>query len=707
MSLEDNYWGAYQMFLNDHVDTEKVKLASYNWAEVQHIAKTSGVDEDNLWKGRMRADNDLRKEYRDWLDENGEKITQALLQRNNTIDSMASIFQRADRILTGLGVNVLFTETGDTPAYSNGKDITFNAKLINLLDEKLVLTFNGLNYHELSHLLYTPRANNKLGKWVMEQKHTVTKEVMNAGTPDEWVWERDVITEYPNRKIAFNMLEDNRAETMLVAKYPSVRPFLIATVGEYLLDNPINLADNFVLLAGRRYFSQEVRQLSANAHMAKYGAEKTKTIFNIVNEYRSLVYPRQYDRGIELINQLAEMLPENYGSTCQGWSCSGRDPLKNGRPVGEKEQDGLSGDKGDKADLDFSGKSPESDDDTKGKAGKGNTGETEDSDNKPDKSDFNIISDELTELIKAEVERAKADKGLTKKVKDTMNAIIKDRSVKSILPKGRASSDEPTIKEVNTARRFASELERLRIECDPAWIRQVPSGKLNVKRAMNADINDINKLFDRWREGSDDYQIEASVLVDRSGSMYSQIGSASRSGWIIKRAIEKIDGKVSLLTFSDIGKTLSSRDEKAKANVVRIPDTTGGTDPYSALVETNRIMELSNANTKLVFILTDGEFSNTDKCEKVIARLQEQGCYVVVVYIADEHTLRHINEYANNPITDTSDPNYYWATYYGEDYFTRMAHGADLFQMVTDPDDLVKVAKGVVKGVIKTTLDKH
>jgi len=702
-SLEDNYWGAYQMFLNNYPDKELVRLSSYNWATATAYAKENELDRDDVWTAHLQADKRVRQDYRDWLDTNQDAIDQNLLQRNNTLDSMASIFQRADRILTGLNVNILFTETGDTPAYSNGKDITFNAKLINLLDEEIVLSFNGLNYHELSHLLYSPRANNKLGKWVAEQKHTVTKTIMNEGTPDEWVWEKDLIEAYPNRQVAFNILEDNRAETLLVKKYPSVRPFLTAIVGEYLLEKPENLADSFSLLAGRKYFSQELRQQSANAHISKYGLEKTKTLFDIVNEYRSLVYPRQYDRGIELINQLAELLPENFGSTCEKWSCSGREPLKNGRPVGEKELDKLVEPFDNKPDLNLDGKG------SKGEGSFGGNDEGgEETDNKPDNSDFANIDEELASLIKSEIERAKTDKNLTKKVKDTINAILKDRSVKSILPKGRASNDEPTAKEVATSRRFATELERLRIECDPAWTRQVPSGKLNVKRAMNADINDINKLFDRWREGSDDYQIEASILVDKSGSMWGLIGSASRAGWIIKRAVEKIDGKVSLLTFNNSGRTLLSRDVKAKPNAVPIPETSGGTGPYCGLVETNRIMELSKANTKLVFILTDGEFNDTEKADRVIDKLKEQGCYVTVVFIASEHILNLIKNSSNKPIiTDQNDPNYDWQTaYYGGEYLEKMKHNADLFVAVTNPDDLVKVAKGVVKNYAKTTMDR-
>jgi hypothetical protein len=231
--------------------------------------------------------------------------------------------------------------------------------------------------------------------------------------------------------------------------------------------------------------------------------------------------------------------------------------------------------------------------------------------------------------------------------------------------------------EVTATRLFGQELERLRIDSDPAWLIEKPTGKLNVRRAMNADVNDINKLFDRWETGNDDYDIEASILIDRSGSMYSEIGSACRSAWIIKRAIEKIDGRVSVMTFGSVARTLYSADEKASASDVRLVDANGGTNPYYALIETQRLMTQSNSKTKLVFLLTDGDFEQTELNDTVIERLKKDGVYVCVVYLGNETYLERIN----------NDP----------EVLKRLAHNAHDFRAITKPNDLVKVAKDVVK----------
>lgn len=672
-----------------------------NWSELRELAEQTGQDINDLYSKIRQEHDQIHEGYREWLESKKGDIEQNLLNRNNTIDSMSSIYQRADRILTGLNVNILFTEDRNSPvAYSNGKDITFNVSQITTVDETTIMSLNGLNYHEVAHLLYSPRANNKLGKWVTETYEDKLDTVINEGTPDEWIWSRSETKNYPNRIKAFNILEDSRAETYLTTKYPSVRPFLIATVGEHIVKDRTGLADAFILLCGRKYFSLETRQLSANAHIAKYGLDRTKQIFNIVNEYRTLVYPRQYDRGIELIQELADMLPEDF--TCTG-GCIKREPMTNGRPVSEKGQDGCKfGDEGEDINLDGKGNGKPNGEGKDSKTGNGAGGNSNEGSGTPDNPDF-IEFDEVAKQLQAEIERAKTDKSVVKKVKETLNSIIKDNTTKPSIPQTRVSTYEPTNKEVTTVRLFANELERLRIECDPNWLRQVPSGKLNVRRAMNADINEIDKLFDRWQNGSDEYDIECSVLVDKSGSMWNLIGSASRAGWIIKRAVEKINGKVSLLSFNDESRVVLSRDVKAKPNAVPIPEGNGGTDPKYALRETNRVMAISNAKTKLVFILTDGEWSNDNENNQIISELQAKGCIVTVVFLADKHTIDKMSGKVKpdpETMSDWEIANLKW--YRDPEMLERIRHNADIFQMITDPADLVKVARAVVKTTIRT-----
>jgi hypothetical protein len=636
------------------VAENNIAESSYDFGTnaVQRIARATGETIEAV--RRRQSDNyyGLRKNFHDSMESKKAEVQNSLLARNNTLDSVVSIYQRADRILTGLSVDVFISEDSESPAYNDGKNIVFGGNLIKDVDDSTILSLHGLNYHELSHLLFTPRVGTALGKWATQDKA---------------------------RQFAFNILEDCRAEHYLTLKYPSTRPFMVALMADYLVTDIDTLADTFILVAGRKYLSLEARKLSAELSIEKNGLKFTKSIYAITNEYRTLVYPRQYTRGQELIEQLIALLPTDATGLpkvpTNPNDCSGREIMRNGRPLSEKEQDQLL--KNGQA-SDAQGQSLE---DEFGEFNRsGGTGDSDTGEINSETADFNVTHSDVVEAFKKDVERAKADKSLQRKVKDTVNSVLRDKSTKTTLTNSRSKTFAPTTGEATSVRLFAQELERLRIDSDPAWEREKPSGKLNVKRAMNADINQIDKLFDRWQDGNDDYDIEASVLIDRSGSMWSEIGSACRSAWIIKRAIEKINGSVSVMTFTETARNLMSRDVRASATEIPIVEAGGGTVPTLALLETERIMTNSLAKTKLVFLLTDGAFGEPQS-DEAIKRLRKQGCYVSVVFLGSETMAK---SFAESP-----------------EKIAEFAHGADSFRAITDPRELVKVAKDVVKHKVK------
>jgi len=590
--------------------------------------------------------------------------------RNNLLDSVCSVFQKADRILSNLPVEVFLNDETeqDAPAWNDGKNVTFNAKRISAVNEDTVASLHGLNYHELSHLLFTPRAGTALGKWVMERK-TITHE----NTWKDWQdqehtssWEEVALTE-PRRSIAFNILEDCRAEYFMTQRYPSTRPFFISLLGEYLIKNPADLGINFILLAGRKYFSLAGRQASARAYSEQFGEEQAKLVYSICSEYRTLVYPRDYTRGMELIEQLITILPEELLKSPSG--CTGRPVMRNGKPLSEKEQVEIVGADTEQDEIKFGGVGY-----TEG--GKPN----DEGEFNAETSHFNTDKDtNALESIERAVERAKDNSAFRSKVRDTIKAITKDGSTKTILTKTAGTPEPPTQAEIIASRLFGQELERIRIECDPAWEQERPTGKLNVRRAMNADVNEVNKLFDRWTIGNEDYDIEACIAIDKSGSMYYEIGSASRSAWVIKRAIEKINGRVSVMTFNHESRMLYEGDEKANALSAKIVNSSGGTNPYYSVVESKRIFDQSKAKTKLFFLLTDGAFSG--ESDGLIKAMNQDGVFTSVVFLGNGGW---VEEMLKNPKK-----------------IAEFAHGAKNFRAIAKPIDLVKVAKDVVKHSIK------
>ena len=625
-------------------------------------------DEQN----RLMKENDAviekyKDEYMaDYLKKLGKQNDDMTL-RNNTLDSFITVFQKADRILTGSPIVFQFTEDRSEPiAWSDGKSITFNGSLIKEIDEKTVCSLHGLNYHEVAHILFSARAGTKLGK-----------AIMNDPRSDQL-------------RQAFNLLEDNRAEYLLGLKYPSVRPFLTTTVLEYVADRPSKLGQNWVLLAGRKYLSPELRQLSARFSINLIGEKKTAEVYDLVNEYCRLLFPSQYDRALEILNRLVDIL--DIEQVNKG-GCGGRPIYRNGRPMSEKEVEELL-----KSDPDyFKGGCKFGDllGDGKGEGKAGDNAEP----NKSDKKSWgrgkgngdgggnsNWVEptlDDIKERIAKLLEETKSDKSLQDKVKRTIKSVYRERQNKAVIGNASVAKEtlKPTKSDVFVVKRFSQELERLRIENDPAWLRETPTGKLNVNRAMTTDVNRIDKLFDRWYEGNDICDMETVILVDSSGSMWHEVGSAYRSAWIIKRAIEKIEGKVTVIDFNSYGSVVSSSSDKAKANQVPWVKANGGTEPETALTETKRILTLSKSKTKLVFMLTDGAFSDTPE-DTLISEIKELGAYFSLCLIASEWFIRHIPEMK-------------------PEERLAMEHGATSFHLINKPLDLVDVARKIVKHELK------
>lgn len=638
-----------------------------NKGERQQLAKETGQTEAEIENYYAELYSTLQAEWHSKVASKSVEETQVKLIRNNTLDSACAVYQRADRILTGLPIQVQITDEAgnETPAWNDGKVVTFNAGAIKEIDSDSVTSLHGLNYHELSHLLFTPRAGSALGAWVREKSYENVEYTAWDGT--EATYARELPAD-PQRVRAFNILEDCRAEYYLTLKYPSVRPFLVALIGDYIATHPDIIGSAFILLGGRRYFPQSVRQLSADQYRAQFGAEQAQKVYAILSEYRTLVFPRDYERAKELILAFMEYVPEGM-DTPNG--CSDRPVMRNGKPDSEKTQDTLRSNDpaGDKDGLNLEDANNYSED-----------ASSEGATYNPNTANWREKDEELVNEVKRAVELAKTDKAVTSKVRDTVKAIAKSTSAKSILTRKNAEKEQPTQREVMASRLFAQELERLRIDADPAWEREKPSGKLNVRRAMNADVNDYGKLFDRWETGNDDHEIEACILLDRSGSMFREIGSVCRSSWIIKRALEKINGRVTVMTFSEVSNIIADADERADSSTVLTVESGGGTNPYYALLESERLFFQSTRPTKLMFLLTDGGFNPEN--DEIIKRMNAKGVHTNLIYLtSDEHSAKHV-----------------LATAESVEHYT---HGAMTFNVIFNPSDLLAVAKDVVRHFLK------
>lgn len=281
-------------------------------------------------------------EIRQMIADETSNTTERALQEQLRLGRHSSVYQTADRILTNQDVTCVFNDSEQPfPAFNDGSVITFNTKVIDTSDldsDEFLIQVTGLNYHEVAHLLWTPRQNCEFMKQVTAN----------------------------NVLIAFNILEDTRIEALLVSKYPSTVPFLLKATYDYFMDNQNPFM--FAIIGGRTYLPKDLVDLLYQQFAMTVGEEVALEIVGIINRYRTLSLPKQGDEGLILIKRFAELLnaegngqlPQGEGdegegdeggegTPCEfpadnplgGTPCSKRKPMKSGRPESGKKQDSI------------------------------------------------------------------------------------------------------------------------------------------------------------------------------------------------------------------------------------------------------------------------------------------------------------------------------------------------------------------------------
>ena len=595
---------------------------------------------------------------------------EAAQERAVRLNALCRVYEQGDRVITGDPVIVNVVPDGPAPAWSDGAAIYLNASEIDEMDLETLTQVNGLNYHELAHHLYTPRRGTTFIKWIMEN---------------------DMLQ-------AANMLEDQRIETLFTARYPSIAPYLTATVARWLADSPQAAVANYMLVRGRKYLPVEIREAFRDlfAH-----PELIPVICDIVDQYRVLAYPRDYAKGQELIKRWNdEVLPKlNFPEMPQGPNgCTSRDPVSKGRPEPGKaqEKDAKRGAGMGKSESPWSPNTNNNNSNNKSSAPAPTTADEAlamreasqanhvTGDLEPGTGHHQSVGglpDSVADMLDNTVQDVLDRKDVQADIKTKQKVIVGgDGKHDDAIKTGRFDKTPIPADAIVTYRRFAKELERLRDECEPMWHREEASGRLNVQRAIRGC--EIDEAFDRWDEGTDGADVEAVIMIDRSGSMSSGRNDmhASIACWTIKRALEQIGAPVTVYAFDDKAEVAYRRDELANKTHYKFIYGNGGTNPYPTLLAAEQLLMSSRRKNKMLFLITDGAF-DVQKNDDVIDRIKKRGILTVMTLIMDKHDLEYYTN-RGNPI-DT------------------FRHGAEIFGQINSAKDLLPFAKSVVAGAIK------
>lgn len=224
---------------------------------------------------------------------------------------------------------------------------------------KSFASLRGLNYHELSHCLFTPSANSSLRKAVNDLANRLQQQDLGnsvnaiAGFTDEEIAEeasinqpyydgedrykleaewRQKSTEWSKKHLAkiyrrnaihrlmqdmnfwhkmWNTLEDQRIESLFVAKFPTARHFFTATVLRFIINHRVSNADTlkryakengageldtnkkgsaYLLVHGRRYLPKRVRDKYRALIQSDYNLtdDAVEQVESVIDKYRAL-----------------------------------------------------------------------------------------------------------------------------------------------------------------------------------------------------------------------------------------------------------------------------------------------------------------------------------------------------------------------------------------------------------------------------------
>lgn len=611
------------------------------------------------------------------------------------LDAWRSVFEKTNRILSGKALQVRIVGKdevdgmglGKVPGWSDGETINFNGPIVlDMLNQNdalaAVLRLKGLNYHELSHVLYTPRQSEELPKKVIERA--------NADGDPSWWW-------------AMNALEDQRIETWFTAAYGPSRRYFEATVLQWLLKD--GNAEAATLLHGRKYLTPSLRVKAEKVFVEKYSADLMQRFQSVIDEYLTVVLPKDTLRAFTLISKYRDLCKEMQsqsgaplpklviedngvhdgtpGKHTQTVARSGRVTGKDAQDAASRAKQVVAKSKIDdaKARKDLADQQQQGQDggqdgqDTKGGGGSGQQpsgapgstpaqgggqqGGGSGGDGGGDSSQqggqqqgggvggggagtdtgtHEVLpggsGDPLKDAIKDMIGEAQDnldDVAADAELQDDVSRVLS--AVKATINNGKQDAAgeiahkggtvNPSQETLVAQRRVRQVIQRIRTEVEPQILRRQDAGRIDVRRVLSRRPNE-NDIFTSYDEGMEDETgMEAVILCDISGSMGGVMTEASTALWTLKRAFDALDIRCTVLAFDTNHFIVYQPGQRAKSKV-SIISSMGGTDPTSALKQAQIIFSKSHAPSKVLVTITDGQWGGDPRVWRGLMRAMHQ-----------------------------------------------------------------------------------
>lgn len=631
--------------------------------------------------------------------------------RNRRLQALIGIFQKTNRILSGKQVTCSLVKTwapslGSAPAWTQGTKISFADREVGAVDTaEDIVRLTGLNHHELGHVMFTP----------------------NIAKLDSLDQLRRAIETGTDFAHAFNILEDQRQESLMVSLWPSLRHYLTAMFVEYILDSRKGQADHsttFLLTHGRRYLGSKIRDALRAKFTEPYLADdfadvidrfRVLDLFNEEDRNRAVFLVQRYLNLLRMLTKEDQEQAKKYQHVklCN-YGSQGSEQTEADKQRAQEASEGVSNGDDDRDKMSEpggQGEGSDGDDDASsngdGNGGEGD-GEGEDSgqgksdseswrspDKAPSKSGGYTPGNKNRQYQPSD-NGDEVDEAFAEALNEIMNdPVIQNEIAQSQRAMKGISAPEPiTVRvprihttdteTVTAGRKMGRKLQAIVEQQDPGWVRRTPTGKLNVARAMGGRV-DPDEMFDSWDEGnSDAASVEGAILLDVSDSMHGHGPALRRAAWALKNSFDAVAAPCTIYQFSSTAKVVYEANERAKPGQFPHIVIDGGTTPDDAVQEAARRLIASKRKKRVFIVMTDGVWgwgasSEPTEPEQYIKAMTEAGVITVMAFLPAEHQLR-----SKTFTIDDVD-----------------AHYCSIKKIIKDLPDLVSLTNTIVQAALK------
>ena len=240
---------------------------------------------------------------------------------------------------------------------------------------------------------------------------------------------------------------------------------------------------------------------------------------------------------------------------------------------------------------------------------------------------------------------------------------------------------EPLDKQAQeTGKRFAQRLERLRASIRQR-ARHKTHGKIDRRRFKRA-VAGSRSVYQQTQD-MDITSLAVGISVDMSGSMATEIGEGKLFGSVstISAAMDKMGADYMVSAFGSstvLLKTIGDDEYPLKERGKLSTMSLGGTRGAPSMVVNTIGLSQSQAANKLQFVLSDGQFNDTEDMQAEVAKARQQGILPFGVFLGSP-----------NPRVNSS-----FDSVYGQGNWVSIEH----------LDDLPKVAAGRIERIYRRLL---